>query len=579
MTAKLILSAKTTIKGNITGFETLCYVDEVPMLVSKYQDYIAEILPEEVFKMLTDLTHFNAKLHWTARRKLLLEIAGEIGTPKGFDELLGKLNGRSIDDYKKVLAGQKDRLKKDRDEINPRIDEINRGFAGYAQASTAELARTRNDLAAKITKLDGMRKDIFADEKERQTRINALNTLKGQKMSREFELKKDTSGIKNLLDEKADIEAKVAQQKQDTVNTQNEIKIQQSQIKGKQSELTGLMDTRASILAEYKRVSDAGLGIDEQVESTVCYACGRKLPESKIAEIEKKKQTAIANATKEKSEMLDKIASRGTEVKRSIDKVQAEIESIEKSLLAEQDLFKALHAETTEAVNAQIKRFAEIDKAIKNNPTTPPEKDKAWQKIIADIAKAQDEIGEPVSEQLQALDNRRTILNNELAEVNKALADVDNAKKAKARIVELGEQEKKLAQRLAEIERQLAMIGDYTQQVSALIESSVNGKFKYVKFKLFETLLNGGIEDCCEATYNGVPYSDLSTGQQIIVGIDVINVLSAHYGISVVLFIDHSESLTLPIEANSQTIELYAQKGVKKLTITKKERELSNVNV
>jgi len=118
------------IKDKMTGFETLCYIDEVPKKVGEYNEYIAEIIREDTFKVLTDLTHFN-NLHWTKRRALLLEIAGEIGTPAGFEELLAALNGRSIDDYKKVLMVQRDRLKKDRDEIPFRIDELQRGLPAY----------------------------------------------------------------------------------------------------------------------------------------------------------------------------------------------------------------------------------------------------------------------------------------------------------------------------------------------------------------------------------------------------------------------------------------------------------------
>lgn len=102
---------------------------------------------------------------------------------------------------------------------------------------------------------------------------------------------------------------------------------------------------------------------------------------------------------------------------------------------------------------------------------------------------------------------------------------------------------------------------------SKLIEDSVNQKFKHVKFKLFDYLLNKEIELCCEATLNGVPYSDLSYGQKIFVGIDIINVLSAHYGMSVPLWIDNSEGLTLPVEFEGQTIQLFAQSGTSKLTV------------
>ena len=82
--------------------------------------------------------------------------------------------------------------------------------------------------------------------------------------------------------------------------------------------------------------------------------------------------------------------------------------------------------------------------------------------------------------------------------------------------------------------------------------------------------MNGEIQDTCEATINGVPYPDMSYGQRIIVGIDIINVLSEHYDLSACLFIDNAESVTYPLEAKSQTIELYAEEGLDELVVERK---------
>jgi len=116
------------VKGQLRGYDTLCWINEVPRKVGEYAEIIAEIISADTFKLLTDLHFFNSKMHWTDRRKVLLAVAGEIGTLEGFDELLAALNGRTIDEYKKVLSEQKKRHTKEREEINPRIDEILRAW-------------------------------------------------------------------------------------------------------------------------------------------------------------------------------------------------------------------------------------------------------------------------------------------------------------------------------------------------------------------------------------------------------------------------------------------------------------------
>ena len=435
------------VKNQIKGFETLCYVDEVPKKISEYSEYIESLIPEDTFKMLTNLRHFNEGLHWKERRTALLDIAGEIGTPEGFDELLAALNGRSIEDYKKVLAGQKDRLKKDQFEINPRIDELNKGFAGYAEANTPELTRQRTELQGKIKKVDDMRSDIFSQESERQKKITALNVLQSKKITREAELKTDTSGITNLLEEKQQIENSVAATRLNVSVAKNNLSNQTTVLNGKKSELTGLLDTRNAIFAEYTNADavDPEAGISD--ESKVCYACGQKLTAKKLEENETKRQEAIAKAVALKQSNLDKISARGTAAKESIEKVKGAIEILEGDIKKANELLVKAQAELATAESNKTKRFAEIDIAIKSNPKPDPELDKVWQGIVAEITKAQAEIGEPVSDQLQALENRKNILNSELAEINTALSQADNAKKNRARITELEQQEKDLAKK------------------------------------------------------------------------------------------------------------------------------------
>ena len=85
---------------------------------------------------------------------------------------------------------------------------------------------------------------------------------------------------------------------------------------------------------------------------------------------------------------------------------------------------------------------------------------------------------------------------------------------------------------------------------------------------MFEYLQNSTVNDKrCDATLNGVPYSDLSTGEQIKVGVNIVNVLSDHYEVSAPLWIDHSESLTMQVDTDAQTIKLYAKEGVEELII------------
>lgn len=75
------------------------------------------------------------------------------------------------------------------------------------------------------------------------------------------------------------------------------------------------------------------------------------------------------------------------------------------------------------------------------------------------------------------------------------------------------------------------------------ISEIINEKFKVVSFRLFQNQINGGLQETCECTVNGVPYSTLNNGHRIIAGLDIIRSLSELYDVSAPIFIDNAESV------------------------------------
>lgn len=523
------------------GYETLCAIDEVPKKMGEYQDAITELIAEDTFKLLTDLDHFNGKLHWTKRREALLDIADSIGTPTGFDELMAALNGRVIKDYEGVLKKQKKRYEKERDEINPRMDEIQRGLDAYVGTDTKGIEQHRDKIKAEIAKLDKERLRLSQTEKKRYAQMEYTNELRSKKIQREAELKSDTSGVKALLDEKAKIEADVGGKRGLAAEVGNTLKSTQGNLIAAKSRHSILLASLNAIRAEH-----------EAVNTPNCPTCKQAWPEGM-----KPDTTDIDERGNAK--MDEALACKG--------KI-AEYEKIQQKLTK---LLTEAEANLQKAQEFKEVRFAQIDKGIESNETTPPEKDSLWQALCFDIRKAEKEIGEPVSEQLTEIDNKRDHERDSVADIDKALAHADRMKQDTTRIKELEEKEKQLAQSIADVEKQLADIDEYKATESRMIEKAVNGKFKHVTFKLFDQLLNGGLEECCEAILNGTPYSGMSFGEKILVGIDIINVLSVHYSVSVPLFIDHAESMTLPIETETQTIKLFAQSNTKELIVEREE--------
>jgi hypothetical protein len=134
------------------------------------------------------------------------------------------------------------------------------------------------------------------------------------------------------------------------------------------------------------------------------------------------------------------------------------------------------------------------------------------------------------------------------------------------RIEELKAQEKKLAAEYERLEGELYLTEEFIRQKVSLLEEKINSKFEMARFKLFNVLVNGAVEECCETTYQGVPFSSLNNGARINVGLDIIRTLARHYNFYPPIFIDNREAVTSLIDMGDQQVI--------SLIVSEKDKEL-----
>ena len=109
---------------------------------------------------------------------------------------------------------------------------------------------------------------------------------------------------------------------------------------------------------------------------------------------------------------------------------------------------------------------------------------------------------------------------------------------------------------------------DFSKAKASAIEGRVNSMFRLVRFKMFDTLVNGTEVETCVATVNGVPYGDgLNSAQCINGGIDIINAICNHVGVRAPIFIDNAESVNELLATDSQLVRLVVSND-KQLTIS-----------
>jgi len=539
--------------GQITGYETQCWLDEVPKKVTEFSDWLEECLPEDTAKMLTDLYQFNRdtpKWGKIQRRQMLLALAGKIGTPKGFDSLLKACAGRSVSDYRKVLLTQKDRHEDERDDIGPALNENDKTLEGLGgTGDTVALEVQRKSLMASIAGFDKEQEQVLAGESNRTAALEAIAKTEQSRTAREYALQNDTTQVMGLVAEAGELGRKLAEHAQ----VVEKAKADRDQ---KALEIANHKRIYAEHLNNRNKFKEHYAAMESQKDNTVCSLCNQTLPEVNIAAMAEKKATE-----------LSRLAENGQSSYRAAVEENNIIQELTKSLNSFEERYQGYVAAHTELVEKTQTRVTDINKAIESREKPKKEDDFTWKNLTVIIEKAKAELPPSSAEKLQGIALSRKTLQDELTKLNTTLANVDTAQRTKDRITELKVKKVSLSQQIADIEKQLANIGEYTASESHLIETSVNKMFRHVTFKMFDTALNGNIEETCQSLLDGKPYPDLSYGEKIRVGIDIINTLSRHYGISIVLFIDNSESYTFPIEAESQVIRMVADKKVKKLTV------------
>lgn len=559
--------------GNITEL----YWNEVPLTVTEFNKKVNEILNEQVFKMITSPTYFNS-IKWQDRRNLLIDIFGEVSNEdvaKGntaFEKLLSKLTqGKTLEDYKAQILASIKKAKEDLKDIPSRIDEV---FRGKPEAQDFEALE--NELKVKSAELDSIDEQITNSNKAYDSKLEAqrkdklkANNLKSEieiieqnaKKEAENRLKPDTTALNALTREK-NIKT------QELESFENGLRTLKTKKEGISSQIGSTDKQIADKRQQWHDENDKVLEFKE--DDCNCPTCKQTLPSG---DIEAKKAEAMQNFKNAKLQKLKQIEVDGQNLATQKSNLETELKTFE---------FRIEESKSSiENCKTVLQTIIEkIDIENSKNSTNGLES-KSLEEVLESILAANNEYQEKLLE-LGAVESGivevPTVDNTELLDKRKVLvSDIDTIKSklqtkaqievADKRIAELQQEEKTLAQQIANVEKEQFVIENFIKEKVDALERVVNSKFKFVKFKMFDEQINGGLKETCEAMVNGVPYSDVNTASKINAGLDIINVLSEFYGISAPIFIDNAESVHTLIDSESQMIRLVVSELSKALEV------------
>lgn len=525
----------------LTGHTTDYFINEVPVKEKEYKAFISNMINEDVFKLITNPLYFNEQYSWQNRRKLLLEMCGDvddesvINSRDDLKRLAQLLNGHTVEEQKKIVAAKKAAINKELDMIPIRIDEAVRNKPEIASDKT----KLTQDIQVILNGIDEL-------EKEKAIINNGFEATEKQSKMREINRQLEARRSEVLSDYKKDKQA-----------LRSNYELSLMQLKSLEAERDRYYDRHndlnRDIDLENKRIEklqDEFNSFNNQKFDTVnCPTCGQPYPDEKRAELETIFNTQKSTNLEEWQKLIDSAKAMKQSYMEQQDIMAVKIDGLTNQIIDKQKEY-----------DSQFKYYEKLKEPnIEDDSVYKDLKAELFILELDDGNEADDNKLLKIDTDLKELKSKKLALETELNKF-KMVADINT------RIAELETHQRKLAEEKNLLDETSFLIDEFVKAKVDLLEQSINSHFEYARFKMFNVLVNGNIEECCETTYKGVPYRSMNNAARINVGLDIINALTKFYNVTAPVFIDNAEAVIDFIKCNSQTIKLIVDADFKTLT-------------
>lgn len=564
ITLKKVFKEKYTKKRGSTtsefsGHVVEYYMDDVPVKQKQFDEYLANIFKSaENIHMLSNINYF-ANMDWKKRRKILLEMCGDysddyiIANNPELIELKGVLlkDGTNdqyytVDEFMKMT---KERMKKTNSDIQmipARIDEASRAIPDVSSLDKDSIQNQIDGIEAKINELNIEKLSLSSSDRERM------------KQERIHEIQME---IKDARIAFADEQSKKSRKSQENINLLsskiNDLQIRLSGIDSRkrnaENDINYMINQRNKLLEEYKEVQMK----EWDTSKEVCPTCGRELPAEQIDELKSKFNL-------DKHNKLTEINKRGQSVSKGAIEEQ-------KAAIAKLDKEKEIAGSEIILYKKQLSKLEESKPKAELFENT-----EMYHVLNQKLQEAQNMIVDDLNiARKQELEDDISNLNEEKKLREKELSLFSTVDYQNKRIDELKKTQKILSENYEKMEFEIHLCEEFIKTKVNMITENINQYFNNVRFKLFETQINGGLKECCDVMVPAksgayVPFNNGSNrGANMNAGIEMISVLSRYIGAELPVFVDNAESVVdLNSYDNMQIIKLVVDGNYKTLTMT-----------
>lgn len=563
-------SSEATYDGNTSEY----YVDGVPCKRNAFQSKIEELVNEDTFRMLTSVSHFAAGIPWQERRKVLFWVAGVmdddmiLATDQRFQPLVEAMGRLSIEDYKKKLLAERKQHSGTKTDIPARISECEKTIRDIQGLDFAGAKAALTVLDGKLADVNGrmaaIQNNNAVQQKEleiREARIS-LSGLEGENNAYRAEQK----AALDVLERENQAFRDSQKTGVDTNALKAGVQRMETMLSGKRSSLEAEKQYIVQLEQQIAAFRESWLRINGEIfTGGTCPSCGQMLPAGSL-------QKALDSFEADKQRRLDNVVAQADASKQAKGaaaeregQMETEILLLEADIKTQKDAISNAEANTKPIVD--MADYAERKKPIVDMADYVQRKQVIQDRIGA-LSGELYELKTNGEAAMGALRTEKAEIEAQIREQQAVIGKESLLDYSRGRVDQLREDARKAAEMLEGIEQMLYLVDEYSRYKTRFVEDSINGLFRIARFRLFREQANGGIEERCDVVHEGVPYIGVNNGMKINLGIDIINTLSAAYGVRVPLFVDNAESVTNLEPAASQIIRLVVSENDKELRVS-----------
>lgn len=557
---------KEVLDGNTVSYE----IDGFPYAPKKFEEYMKELADPEILLMCSNPNPFLSTLKKSTAdaRKVLEKLSGF-----KIEEFLAKnpkylkvqeiTKGHSVEDTMKKLRKQLNEQKKKLEQKNTELKyEQTRDAGGSVEVSDLELAK--GEWKEKIAEVDRQEQDLDETVRAYDSANSEILSLKA-KLNEIF-----NSAGSGLREQRVTLDQKISELNIQNKRYANELRMAEMDLKhvkmGIERHSAELEKARADYSSTSKKTFDETKLREIEAEqfdedSLICPECGQVRPEAQRINLRKTFEHSKSRRIKEQEKAREVF---NTELSKILDSITEIGNKASDDLKVAQEAKKEAEQKIAEVRKQILDTSAEIENLCGELDKLPKEVDlfgnAEYQELSEQIKKKEFALSAMDNGSVKRMELRQQ-RNQYMDEISKLDSQIQkanaDAEQKERKLAELKAEFEKQKQTVADIERQIDVISQFSIEKNAALAEKINPFFRHFQFSFLDFTIEGNPVETCKMVCAGTDYNNLNGGDRKLCEVDLCRGLQSMNGLNLPIWVDESNTIDpwrIPMDMEQQLI-------------------------